>query len=102
MNPNRINKENTTLATPTKSPFTYNGRPEEDLESFLTDIKRYITVNGYNAVQAMYLLRLSLTEEAGDWAKTKDEDTTFTDFVEDLTSRFQQEKSKAFYFQARH
>ncbi|KAM0676675.1 hypothetical protein BDAP_002789 [Binucleata daphniae] len=59
----QLNKRNPTMATPTKSPFSYSGTRKECLKTFISDLERYILVNNLSEKQSTYILRLSLMGE---------------------------------------
>lgn len=51
--------QSTTVATPTRSPFRYVKKQENNLDEFIKEVERYILVQMYNGTQAVYHLMLS-------------------------------------------
>jgi hypothetical protein len=88
----------TTMATAQKSPLSYSGTKEEDLNLYIEELQQYCTIHALNARQAAYMLRMTLKESAKTFIRTIPDTTPFSDLFTQICQRFQTSERQIYYF----
>lgn len=89
---------NSTMATPTQSPFSFSGSPTEDIKTFVNFINQINTVNNFYDQQAVYLLRLSLKNNAAFMVRTIPPKISYQLTIQGIFSRFSQQDRSIFLY----